>query len=52
MSTLALWIPLLLLVSAALLAGVSLSDRGRKAVPALAVFPTATAAVLTASAAR
>jgi NADH-quinone oxidoreductase subunit L len=46
-STLALWIPVLLLVSAALLAGVSLSDRGRKAVPALAVFPTATAAVLT-----
>ncbi|GAA2002415.1 NADH-quinone oxidoreductase subunit L [Catenulispora subtropica] len=47
MSTLALWIPLLPLVSAALLAAVSLSDRGRKAVPAFAVFPTATAAVLT-----
>ena len=47
MSTLALWIPLLPLLSAAALAAVSLSERGRKAVPAFAVLPTAAAAVLT-----
>jgi NADH-quinone oxidoreductase subunit L len=46
-STLALWIPLLPLLSAAALAAVSLSDRGRAAVPALAVLPVAAAAVLT-----
>src|SRR4051794_12476928 len=47
LSTLALWTPLLPLLSAAALAAVSLSERGRKAVPALAVLPTAAAAVLT-----
>jgi NADH-quinone oxidoreductase subunit L len=47
MSTLALWIPLLPLLSAAALAAVSLFGRGRKAVPALAVLPIAAAAVLT-----
>ncbi|NUR61324.1 MAG: NADH-quinone oxidoreductase subunit L [Catenulispora sp.] len=47
MSTLALWIPLLPLLSAAALAAVSLSGRARKAVPALAVLPIAAAAVLT-----
>jgi NADH-quinone oxidoreductase subunit L len=46
-STLALWIPLLPLLSAAALAAVSLSGRGRAAVPALAVLPIAVAAVLT-----
>ncbi|WP_194921621.1 NADH-quinone oxidoreductase subunit 5 family protein [Catenulispora rubra] len=47
MSTLALWIPLLPLLSAAALAAVSLSGRGRATVPALAVLPIAAAAVLT-----
>ncbi|MEZ0113782.1 NADH-quinone oxidoreductase subunit L [Catenulispora sp. EB89] len=47
MSTLALWIPLLPLLSAAALAAVSLSGRGRRTVPALAVLPIAAAAVLT-----
>ena len=47
MSTLALWIPLLPLLSAAALAAVSLSGRGRKTVPVLAVLPIAAAAVLT-----
>ncbi|MFD0638491.1 NADH-quinone oxidoreductase subunit L [Catenulispora yoronensis] len=46
-STVALWIPLLPLASAAALAAVSITERGRKAVPALAVVPTAAAAVLT-----
>ncbi|ACU69785.1 proton-translocating NADH-quinone oxidoreductase, chain L [Catenulispora acidiphila DSM 44928] len=47
MSTLALWIPLLPLLSAAALAAVSLSGRARATVPALAVLPIAAAAVLT-----
>ena len=46
-ATLALWIPVLPLLSAAALAAVSLSNRGRAAVPALAVLPIAAAAVLT-----
>ena len=46
-STLALWIPILPLFSAAALAAVSLSGRARAVVPALAVLPIAAAAVLT-----
>jgi NADH-quinone oxidoreductase subunit L len=52
-STLALWIPLLPLLSAAAIAVISLTARGgdrtgaRRAVPALAVLPIAAAAVLT-----
>ena len=44
-ATLALWLPVLPLFSAAALAAVSLSGRARAAVPALAVLPIAAAAV-------
>ncbi|MFL6110504.1 MAG: NADH-quinone oxidoreductase subunit L [Catenulispora sp.] len=46
-STLALWIPLLPLLSAAALAAVSLSGRAKATAPALTVLPTAAAAILT-----
>jgi NADH-quinone oxidoreductase subunit L len=46
-ATLALWLPVLPLFSAAALAAVSLSGKARAAVPALAVLPIAAAAVLT-----
>ena len=45
-ATLALWLPVLPLFSAAALAAVSLSGKARAAVPALAVLPIAAAAVL------
>lgn len=46
-ATVALWLPVLPLFSAAAIAAVSLSGRARAAVPALAVLPIAAAAVLT-----
>ena len=47
MSTLALWIPLIPLLSAAALAAVSILNKGRRLAPALATLPAALATILT-----